>query len=168
MNLFYIIFLFVIAQRMFELVIANQNELWMKQRGGVIIAQDHYFLFIILHFSFLISLFLEVVLIGETPFNLNIYFFTLFLIAQLGRVWCIQSLGRFWNTKIIVIPNVVLIKKGPYRFIKHPNYVIVFIELFAIAFMFGAFMTGILFPLLHLCVLMIRIPEEDRALGRRV
>lgn len=167
MNFFYIVFLFVIAQRMLELIIANQNEQWMKQRGGVIIAQEHYFLFIILHFCFLVSLFLEVALIGERPFSLNIYFFVLFLIVQLGRVWCIQSLGKFWNTKIIVIPKVILIKKGPYRFIKHPNYVIVFIELFTLSFMFGAYLTGILFPLLHLAVLMVRIPAEDRALGRR-
>lgn len=167
MNLFYIIFLFIIAQRMLELVIANQNELWMKERGGVIIAQEHYFLFIVLHFVFLISLFLEVVFFEEIPVQINIYFFILFLVAQFGRVWCIQSLGRFWNTKIIVIPNVVLIKKGPYRFIKHPNYVIVFIELFALGFMFDAYLTGILFPLLHLAVLVIRIPAEDKALGRR-
>ncbi len=84
------------------------------------------------------------------------------------RVWCIVSLGKFWNTKIIVLPKVVMIKKGPYKYMKHPNYLIVFVELFTIPAMFGAYITAILFPILHLLLLTIRIPAEDRALGRRV
>src|SRR5699024_9972434 len=100
--------------------------------------------------------------------QLNFFFLGLFLIAQIVRVWCIYSLGRFWNTKIIVLPNVICIKKGPYKYLRHPNYVIVFVELFSIPLIFGAYVTSIMFPLLHLGLLAIRIPIEDRALGRKM
>src|SRR5699024_1373516 len=130
MIIFYVIVFFIIAQRLFELYIANKNEQWMIARGGFEIGSEHYKLFILLHVSFFISLLIEnhsIYAIGEISFN--IYFFLVFLLAQIGRMWCIVALGRFWNTKIIVLPNVLHIKKGPYKYIKHPNYVIVFIEL---------------------------------------
>lgn len=166
---FYIIVLFIIGQRLTELYIANKNEQWMKERGGFEVGNEHYKLFIFLHIIFLIFLLIEVnsLFIGNGVI-FNIYFFIIFLLAQVGRVWCIVSLGRFWNTKIIVMPKVILIKKGPYKYIKHPNYVIVFIELFVIPAMFGAYKTAMLFPILHLLLLAIRIPSEERALGRKV
>ena|SRR5699024_1336526 len=168
MIIFYIIVFFIIAQRLFELYIANKNEQWMRARGGFEIGSEHYKLFILLHVSFFISLLIEThskYAIGEISFN--IYFFLVFLLAQIGRMWCIVSLGRFWNTKIIVLPKVIHIKKGPYKYIKHPNYVIVFIELLVIPSMFGAYWTAIIFPILHLALLSVRIPSEERALGRR-
>src|SRR5699024_2776782 len=131
---FYIIVLFIIGQRLTELYIANKNEQWMRERVGFEVGSEHYKLCILIHitfFIFFIFLLIEVnsLFIGNGVV-FNIYFFIIFLLAQVGRVWCIVSLGRFWNTKIIVMPKVILIKKGPYKYIKHPNYVIVFIELF--------------------------------------
>lgn len=170
MNIFYTILIVTITQRIVELFIASNNEQWMKERSGIEVGNGHYKYFIFLHICFFIFFFLEVqynyVVQGKILFN--IYFFVIFVVAQIGRVWCIISLGRFWNTKIIVIPNVILIKKGPYRWLKHPNYVIVFIEFVALPLIFGAPFVAIVFPLLHLLLLTIRIPLEERALGRRL
>lgn len=166
---FYLIITFIICQRLVELYIANKNEKWMLARGGIEVGNEHYKLFILLHVTFFIILIYEVHnIVTAQSVAFNIYFFFLFVIAQIGRVWCIVSLGKFWNTKIIVLPKVVKIKKGPYKYMKHPNYFIVFVELFTIPAMFGAYITAILFPILHLLLLTIRIPAEDRALGRRV
>jgi len=167
---FSFIIIIIIAERLFELYIANRNEQWMRERGGIEKGSEHYKLFILLHTLFFISLIIEVnkMNINEAKVIFNVYFFILFLLAQIARVWCITSLGRFWNTKIIVLPKVVCIKKGPYKYVKHPNYIIVFVELFVIPAMFHAYITAIIFPALHLLLLMIRIPTEERALGRRV
>lgn len=169
MIFFYLIITFIICQRLVELYIAHKNEKWMLARGGIEVGNEHYKLFILLHVTFFIILIYEVHnIVTAQNIAFNIYFFFLFVIAQIGRVWCIVSLGKFWNTKIIVLPKVVMIKKGPYKYMKHPNYLIVFVELFTIPAMFGAYITAILFPILHLLLLTIRIPAEDRALGRRV
>ena len=169
MIFFYLIITFIICQRLVELYIAHKNEKWMLARGGIEVGNEHYKLFILLHVTFFIILIYEVHnIVTAQSVAFNIYFFFLFVIAQIGRVWCIVSLGKFWNTKIIVLPKVVMIKKGPYKYMKHPNYLIVFVELFTIPAMFGAYITAILFPILHLLLLTIRIPAEDRALGRRV
>lgn len=166
---FYLIITFIICQRLVELYIARKNEKWMLARGGIEVGNEHYKLFILLHVTFFIILIYEVHnIVTAQSVAFNIYFFFLFVIAQIMRVWCIVSLGKFWNTKIIVLPKVVMIKKGPYKYMKHPNYLIVFVELFTIPAMFGAYITAILFPILHLLLLTIRIPAEDRALGRRV
>lgn len=166
---FYLIIVFIIGQRLIELYIANKNEQWMKGHGGFEIGNEHYKLFIFLHILFFVFLIVEVnSIFVETGGTFNVYFFFLFILTQIGRVWCILSLGKFWNTKIIVIPKVIFIKKGPYKYMKHPNYVIVFIELCTIPAIFGAFKTAILFPILHLILLTIRIPSEEQALGRRI
>ncbi len=162
---FYFIVLFVVAERLLELNIASKNERWMKAKGAIEVGKNHYKYFILLHSLFFICLIVEAHYANAT---INFFFFGVFLLAQVGRIWCILSLGRFWNTKIIILPNVLCIKKGPYKYIKHPNYVIVFIELFVIPAMFGAYVTAILFPITHLFLLTIRIPEEEKALGRRI
>lgn len=161
---FYVIVTFIIAQRLVELYIANKNEQWMRARGGVEVGNGHYKWFIFLHILFFFFLIVEVNL---AVLHFNIYLCIIFLLTQVGRVWCILSLGKFWNTKIIVLRKVVFIKKGPYKYIKHPNYVIVLVELIVIPAMFGLYITAIVFPLLHLLLLMVRIPSEERALGRR-
>ena len=93
------------------------------------------------------------------------FLFSLFIVLQTLRIWCIVSLGRFWNTKIIVLPRVALIKKGPYKYVDHPNYIIVGMELFVIPLLFGAYVTTFVFPILHLILLKIRIPKETEALS---
>ncbi|MGM8211576.1 isoprenylcysteine carboxyl methyltransferase family protein [Virgibacillus sp. W0430] len=166
-NWFFVgIVLFIIGQRLTELHIAKRNEEWMKKRGGLEVGQKHYKWFIVLHTMFFITMILEV--LYKTPAQLSINYFLLFIfcLTQVARIWCIQTLGRFWNTKIIVLPKVALIKKGPYKYVKHPNYIIVGVELFIIPLLFGAVWTALIFPLLHILLLTVRIPEENAALAK--
>lgn len=162
----WLLFIFIIVQRLVELVIAKRNEQWMKANGGIEKGKEHYKWFIVIHSLFFISILAEVAIRGTDGYVLNNFLFALFLLIQLARVWCIQSLGKFWNTKIIVLPNVALVKRGPYKYIKHPNYVIVGLELIVIPLLFGAYYTALMFPLFHLMLMKVRIPLEEKALGR--
>ena len=169
MNFFVVFISFLLLQRLFELYIAKRNEKWMLARGAIEYGQVHYKWFVLMHILFFMSIITEVVFHSfQQEIKISWIFFWLFIMMQLARVWCIGSLGRFWNTKIIVLQNVILIKKGPYRWVRHPNYIIVLIELFTIPFMFHAYFTAIIFPTLHIILLMIRIPEEEKALGKNV
>src|SRR5699024_11501838 len=129
MSPFYLLFIFVIGQRIIELGIASSNERWMKRRGGVEIGEAHHKWFIILHLLFFIAVLCEYHVKYAKVELLPFYsiFFIGFIIAQIGRIWCIYSLGRCWNTDIIVLPQVALIKKGPYKYLQHPNNNLVFI-----------------------------------------
>ncbi|WP_342028664.1 isoprenylcysteine carboxyl methyltransferase family protein [Oceanobacillus limi] len=162
----WILIFFIICQRLVELVIAKRNERWMKARGGIEKGEAHYKWFIYLHILFFLSILIEVLIQDRSYHQLNYLFFFIFVLAQLGRIWCIHTLGRFWNTKIIVLPRVALIKKGPYKYVKHPNYVIVAVELFIIPMLFGAYLSAVTFPLLHILLLKIRIPSEEKALAK--
>lgn len=169
MNFFIIFIIFLLLQRLFELYIAKRNEKWMLERGAVEFGQVHYKWFVLMHILFFFSIITEVVFHSfQQEINISWIFVWLFIMMQLARIWCIGSLGRFWNTKIIVLENVILIKKGPYRWVRHPNYIIVLIELFVIPFMFHAYFTAIIFPTLHILLLMVRIPEEEKALGKNL
>ncbi|MGE6260282.1 isoprenylcysteine carboxyl methyltransferase family protein [Heyndrickxia sporothermodurans] len=161
---FFIFISFVVLQRMVELRIAKKNEKWMKNHGGVEYGQKHYLFLVLIHACFFLSLFIEVIL-EETKLNTYwLFIISLFFITQVGRVWVIQSLGKYWNTKIIVLPNADIIIKGPYRFIRHPNYLIVTLEFIFIPLMFNAFYTLISFFILNQIILMIRIPFEEQVL----
>jgi methyltransferase len=164
-----LLILIIIGQRLVELIIARNNEKWMKERGGIETGNEHYKWFIYLHTLFFLSVLLETLLkIDNQEIPFNYFYFLVFVAAQLARIWCIYSLGRFWNTKIIVLPRVALIKKGPYKYVKHPNYIIVAVELFIIPMLFGAYITAIVFPILHIMLLRIRIPAEEKALSTNV
>ena len=159
----WVLLLLIIFQRLYELVVAKRNERWMKEQGGIESGQEHYRWFVIVHALFFVSILVEVLVIGRA-ITVNYFLLALFFLLQAARVWCIASLGKFWNTKIIILPEASLVMKGPYKFISHPNYVIVGIELFVIPLLFGAIITAIIFPLLHILLLTVRIPAEERAL----
>ncbi|WP_087971492.1 isoprenylcysteine carboxyl methyltransferase family protein [Oceanobacillus rekensis] len=161
----WVLFVIIILQRVIELFIARNNEKWMKHRGAIEKEVEHYKWFIILHTSFFISILVETFLNDNKTLPLDYTLLTIFILTQLVRIWCISSLGRYWNTKIIILPGVQLVNKGPYKYIKHPNYIIVGIELLVIPLLFGAIITAVIFPLLHILLLMIRIPAEERALN---
>ncbi|MEQ2528610.1 isoprenylcysteine carboxylmethyltransferase family protein [Bacillaceae bacterium CLA-AA-H227] len=154
----------IILQRLIELFIARKNEAWMMSQGGVEVGQSHYRYMVILHICFFISLLLEVFFFNRTSSSAWPILLIGFIFTQIGRVWVILSLGRYWNTKIIVLPQANVVKKGPYQFLKHPNYVIVSLELIIIPLMFQAYFTAVLFTLLNILILSIRIPAEEKAL----
>ena len=163
--LFYLFFTMIVLQRISELIIAKQNEKWMKERGAQEFGQDHYTLIVIIHTMFFIVFFLEVMIwnnniIPGWPIRLSI-----FIITQCIRLWALTSLGRYWNTKIIVLPGAKMVNKGPYRFLKHPNYLVVTIEFIVIPLLFEAYFTAFFFSLLNGVILRIRIAAEEKALN---
>ena len=81
-----------------------------------------------------------------------------------ARIWCLASLGKFWNTKIIILPGADVVRKGPYKWIRHPNYLIVTTELLVLPLLFGAYFTAIIFAFLNVWMLSVRIPAEEKAL----
>lgn len=163
MILFYCILAFVITQRLVEIFIAKRNEKLMLVKGAYEVGASHYPFMILLHVSFFISLILEVIYFKSavTPYYVLLI---IFFLVQLLRVWCLVSLGVFWNTKIIVLPGSNVVVKGPYSYIRHPNYLVVCLEIVVLPLMFQAYMTAICFTILNLIMLSIRIPIEERAL----
>ncbi|WP_430785626.1 isoprenylcysteine carboxyl methyltransferase family protein [Virgibacillus flavescens] len=161
----WIIIAFLVCQRVAELIIARKNEAWMLLQGGVERGGNHYKWFVILHILFFISIITEVLLSDTRLEAINPFLFGIFILTQIARVWCISSLGKFWNTKVIILPGSTLRSSGPYRFVKHPNYLIVGIELFIIPLLLGALYTAIIFPFLHIFILLKwRLPVENQAL----
>lgn len=156
---------FLITQRIIELMIARRNERKMKQMGAIEAGEEHYYLFIVLHVAFFLSLIIETVFTQAILTTGGAFLlWGIFIATQIFRIWCMQSLGMYWNTKIIVLPHSQRVRKGPYRFMKHPNYIVVAIELSVIPLLVQAYITAIIFPLLHLLLLCIRIPTENSAL----
>lgn len=162
-----IIYLFIaliIVQRMVEVIIAKRNARWIKSKGGYEVGKNHYKYIVSLHALFFLSLLTEVTLSPPVLYSWTVIPLTIFILAQVGRVWALSSLGKFWNTRIMVLPGAQVIVKGPYRFVKHPNYIIVITEILTLPLIFQAYWTAITFTILNACVLTIRIKAEESAL----
>jgi methyltransferase len=156
----------IIIQRLAELIVAKQNEKWMKNHGGVEFGQKHYRVMVGLHSLFFLFFMGEVSYFKKELSPIWPLLVTFFILTQAGRVWALTSLGRYWNTKIIVLPNAKAIVKGPYKYLRHPNYVIVTLEFIIIPLLFQAYLSCIVFSLLNIWILSIRIPEEEEALTK--
>src|SRR5436305_773841 len=125
---FILFYMVIVLQRIVELSIAKNHEKWMKQQGAVEFGSRHYYGIVFMHLLFFVMFFWEKVYFHRELSSIWIYLFGVFLMAQFIRIWAIISLGKYWNTKILVLPFAKVVKKGPYRFIKHPNYLVVSIE----------------------------------------
>ncbi|TYR80328.1 isoprenylcysteine carboxyl methyltransferase [Priestia megaterium] len=155
---------FILLQRISELIIAKRNEKWMKNKGAYEVGKEHYKWMVLMHICFFFSLLAEVRASDYEQHPLFTIIISLFLTVQVGRLWAILSLGKYWNTKIIVLPNGNVVLKGPYKFMKHPNYTIVAAEFILIPLLFNAYWTLVVFSLLNLVILAVRIPKEEAAL----
>src|SRR3972149_1693182 len=162
---FYIFLLFIVLQRLAELVYAKRNEKYLLLRGAVEYDKKGYKLIVIMHTCFFISLILEKIYFKRELSEYWIIFLIIFAAAQMLRYLAIVSLGKFWNTKIIVLSGSSLIKKGPYSFLKHPNYIAVITEIFVIPLVFSCYITCIFFSILNIFVIIRRIKIEEAALG---
>lgn len=155
------LFFSVMIQRLLELLIARSNAKWIKKQGGYEVGKDHYPLFILLHSLFFLGIWLE----ADSLPHWWIFPFILFITAQLFRIWVIISLGRFWNTRILVLPKRIAPIQGPYRYLRHPNYLVVIIEFLTFPLIYQAYATLIITSLLNAYLLYhIRIPIEEKAL----
>jgi methyltransferase len=162
--LFFIIIFLVIIQRITEVFIAKRNEKKMLAQGAYEVGASHYPYMVTLHVSFFVCLITEALIFNRGISPLFPLFFLIFLFVQALRIWCLRSLGSFWNTKIIILPGAQVVTKGPYLYLKHPNYVVVCIEIVLLPLMFQAYFTAICFTLFNLAMLSVRIPLEEKAL----
>ncbi|HMM23080.1 MAG TPA: isoprenylcysteine carboxylmethyltransferase family protein [Selenomonadales bacterium] len=155
----------VIIQRSAELWLAARNKRWVLAQGGVEFASGHYPLFILLHSGWLAGWVAEAAKQVSLPAIWPLWLL-FFLAAQGLRYWCIFTLGRRWNTRILVIPGHPPVRQGPYRYLRHPNYLAVSVELACAPLIFGAWHTCLIASLLNAWLLFaVRIPAEERALN---
>ena len=153
----------VVLQRLVELVYAERNTRALLARGAVEIGRSHYPFIVALHALWLIA----IVAMLPSGATLNWIALALFVLLQVGRVWVIATLGPYWTTRIITLPGAALVRSGPYRFVRHPNYVIVAGEIAILPLVFGEVMVALVFSVLNAGLLFWRIREEDAALAVR-
>jgi methyltransferase len=157
----------VAAQRLIELRLARRHQLALLARGGVEVAPRHYRAMVVLHAAFLVACLLEVWWLRR-PFRpaLAAAMAVLLAAAQALRYWAIATLGERWTTRIICLPGAPRITRGPYRFLRHPNYLAVVAEMAALPLLHGAWLTAAAFSAANALVLGVRIRHEESALAR--
>jgi methyltransferase len=152
------------AQRLFELGISKRHAAALKARGAIEHGKGHFPLLVLVHVLLLVGIVLEVVVLGARPPASWPLWALVFAAGQLLRYAAIRALGPFWNVRVLVVPGAPLVRTGPYRYLRHPNYVAVVMELLAAPLIFGAWRTAILVSALNGVALWIRIRCEERAL----
>lgn len=164
----YVLLIVVVAlERLAELFVAQRNRAWSLSHGGVEFGARHYPAMVILHTVLLAGCLVEAIA-AHRPFipALGWPMLAIVLCAQGLRWWCIASLGRQWNTRVIVVPGAPRVTSGPYRFLPHPNYVAVVAEGVALPMVHTAWITAIGFTVLNAALLRTRIKVENAALAR--
>jgi methyltransferase len=155
------------TERVVELVISARNAKTAFAQGGREFGIRHFPWMVALHTGLLLACLAEA-WFGERPFLpwLGWPMFAFVVLSQALRYWCIVSLGPQWNTRVIVVPGLQLVSRGPYRWLRHPNYLAVVVEGFALPLVHSAWMTAIAFTVLNAVLLLgFRIPVENRALA---
>jgi methyltransferase len=163
----YLAFVGLVAlERVVELVVSGRNARRALAQGGVETGQGHYRAMVLLHASFLVACVLEPLAL-DRPFPEALGFSALAgeVVAQALRWWAIATLGERWCTRVIVLPGAAPVTGGPYRFVRHPNYVAVVLELACVPLVHGAWLTAIVFSLANALLLAVRIRAEESALG---
>jgi methyltransferase len=155
----------VAAERVGELIVARRNERWSLARGAIETGRGHYPAMVALHVGLLAGCPLEVWL-ADRPFVPALAWPMVAVLAgaQALRWWCIVTLGPRWNTRVIVVPGLPLVAGGPYRVLRHPNYVAVVAEGVALPLVHTAWVTAVVFTLANAAVLTVRVRCENRAL----
>ena len=159
MNLAIVILALVTLQRLGELWLSNRNTRRLLALGAREVGAGHYPLIVALHAAWLVSLWL---LAPGRP--IDGFWLALFVAIELARIWVLASIGRRWTTRIIVLPGAPLVARGPYRWVNHPNYLVVIAEIAVLPVVFGLWGVALIFSILNAAVLTIRIGEENRAL----
>lgn len=155
------------AERVVELVLSTRNARKALSLGGVEFGRGHFPWMVALHTGLLVACIVEVFVAGR-PFLplLGWPMFALVVASQALRYWCIASLGEQWNTRVIVVPSLHLVTRGPYRWLRHPNYLAVVVEGFALPLVHSAWITALAFTVLNAILLLgFRLPTENTALA---
>lgn len=154
------------VERIAELVVSKRNAAWSLARGGVETGRGHYPVMVVLHTALLVGALVEVwSRRPDVPAVLAWPMLALVLASQALRWWCIATLGRRWNTRVIVVPGLAPVTSGPYRWFSHPNYVAVVVEGAALPLVGGAWITALVFTVLNAALLAVRIRVENAALA---
>ncbi|WP_340375453.1 isoprenylcysteine carboxylmethyltransferase family protein [Streptomyces sp. SS7] len=166
MSWYALVLLAVAAERLAELLVARRNAALTLARAGVEHGRGHYPVMVALHTGLLVCCLLEPALAGR-PFlpALGWPMLALAVLAQGLRWWCVTTLGPFWNTRVIVVPGARLVAAGPYRFLRHPNYLAVVVEIAALPLVHSAWLTAAVFSLANAALLTVRVRCENTALA---
>ena len=159
MTLAIFILILVTIQRIAELILAKRNTKRLLARGGLEKSPKHYVFIVTMHTAWLLLLWIDV---GNA--HISFWWLGLFILLQFLRVWVIATLGERWTTRIIVVPGEARVLRGPYRFLAHPNYVIVAAEIIALPMALGLPWIALVFTMLNAAVLWVRIRAEEKAL----
>lgn len=164
---FYALLVGLVAfERVAELLTSRRNEAWSTARGGREYGAGHYPPMVVLHTALLVACLAEVVLL-DRPFLpwFGWPMLAVVVAAQALRWWCIATLGPRWNTRVIVVPGLPAVTGGPYRWLRHPNYVAVVVEGIALPLVHTAWLTAAIFTALNAALLTVRIRCENAALA---
>jgi methyltransferase len=149
--------------RLIELLYAARNTRRLLARGAIEVGRAQYPWFVALHGAWLLAMFAFI-----PPATMpNLYLLAIFVLTQVARLWIIATLGPYWTTRVITLPSAPLIRRGPYAFVRHPNYAVVCIEIAVLPLAFGAWQIAIVFSFANAALLAWRIRIEDAALDLR-
>ena len=161
MSLNLVILGLVTLERLAELPYARANAMRLLAQGGAEAGAGHYPAIVLLHAAWLATLWW---LAPGRPVKLG--WLALFLLIECGRAWTLATLGRRWTTRIITVPGETLVRRGPYRFVDHPNYIVVAGEIAVLPLVFGLWPVALISTLANAAIMWIRIRAENAALGR--
>ena len=157
------VLVYVVIQRLGELIYANRNTERLLADGGIEHGSDHYNYFIFLHSSWIAIIALMV----DPERAIHLTLLALFVASQFLRFWTLASIGRWWTTRIISAPHFDLVKRGPYRFISHPNYLVVVLEIAIVPLLLGLPWVALVFSVLNAILLRYRLAVENEVLKER-
>ena len=157
----YIVVGFLVLQRLAELIIARRNHRTLAARGAIEVGQRHYPAFVALHAGWLLAMLGTI----DPGTSVSVPLLAVFVLLECGRVWVVATLGRRWTTRVMVLPGAKRIRSGPYRYVNHPNYLIVCGEIAVVPLMFGAWPLAIVASVLNVLVFRTRIRVENKALA---
>ena len=165
---FTIVVALVGVERLAELVVSTRNAAWSLARGGVETGTGHYPPMVVLHTGLLVGALVEAWVVRPVvPAWLALVCLVGVVASQALRWWCIATLGRRWNTRVIVVPGLAPVRRGPYRLLSHPNYVAVVAEGIALPLLHRSWVTAVVFTVLNAVLLRVRIDAENAALATR-
>lgn len=166
-----LLLVYLVGQRLTELVIARRNTARLLAAGGVEHAATHYPLIVALHSAWLLALAGQVffTLYAGEPVGgaegISLPLLAVFVAVQGLRFWTLATLGPRWTTRIIVVPDETLVAQGPFRFVSHPNYLVVIAEIALVPLILGLPVTAAIFSALNAAMLVVRVSAEERALA---
>jgi methyltransferase len=154
------------AERLVELIVSRRNVRRALAAGGVEVGRRHYVVMVAVHAFFPLACALEVLLLHRRfPGPIGFAFLAMAAAAQALRWWAVAALGWRWSTRVIAVPGAHPVTVGPYRYVRHPNYLGVIVEAFSVPMIYGAWLSAIVFVAANVGLLSVRVPAEERAMG---